>query len=70
MRKKIKFINLQIFIWYLQVTYLDSTNEEGTRMFKEHHSKLVNKFYGKGKFFVYFFWIVWQIFWSVSQYLI
>ena len=71
--EKIKFTNSQISVWDFfgvpQTTYLNNTNKEKSRMFKEY-SKLFNKFYGQGKFFVCFFWLVWQIFWCVSQYFI
>ena len=66
---KIRFINLKISIWdffgVLQATYLGYTNEEKSRMFKEYYSKLVNKYYGRGKLLVCFFWLVWQTFWCV-----
>ena len=61
--EKIRFINSKISIWDFfdapQTTYLSYTNEEKSRMFKEYYSKLVNKSYGQGKFFVCFFRFVW-----------
>ena len=72
--EKIKFINSKISIWDFfgipQATYLSYANEEKSRMFKEYYTKLVDKFCSQGKFFVWFFWLVWQIFWCVSQYLV
>ena len=57
--EKIKFMNLQISIWDIfgvpQTTYLSYPNEEKSRMLKEYYSKLFNKFYGQGKFFICFF---------------
>ena len=64
--EKIRFINSKISIWdffdVLQATYLSYMKEEKSRMFKEYYRKLVNKYYGQGKFFVCFFWFVWQVF--------
>ena len=72
--EKVKFIdskNLYLGLFGVpQVTYLNYTNEEKSKIFKEYYTKLVNKFYVQGKFFMCFFWLVWQIFWSVSQHLV
>ena len=72
--EKIRFVNSKISIWDFfgvpQATYLSYTNEEKSRMFKACYAKLVDKFYGQGKLFVCFFWLVWRIFWCVSQYLV
>ena len=51
--EKIRFINSKISVWDFfgipQATYLAYSKEEKSRMFRENHQKLVNKYYGNGK---------------------
>ena len=69
--ENVHFMNSKISIWDFygipQATYLSYPVEEKSKMFKEYHQKLLDKYYGStGKKIIFcLVWFVWLAFWLV-----
>ena len=59
--EKVKFISSKISIWDFsgvpQSSYLASSTEEKSAMFKQYYKTLISKYYGKLFFCQYYFWL-------------